>query len=72
MQEIVRDGVTGLHFNPGDAEDLASKMDWAWDHPEAMREMGRKARREYETRYTAAENYRQLSAIYENAVNTHV
>jgi glycosyltransferase involved in cell wall biosynthesis len=72
MQEIVRDGLTGLHFNPRDPEDLAAKMGWAWDNSEAMREMGRNARREYETRYTAAENYRQLSAIYENAVNTYV
>jgi glycosyltransferase involved in cell wall biosynthesis len=72
MQEIVRDGVTGLHFNPRDTEDLAAKMAWAWDNPEPMRQMGQSARREYETRYTAAENYRQLSAIYENAVNSYV
>jgi glycosyltransferase involved in cell wall biosynthesis len=69
MREIVRDGVTGLHFNPGDPDDLAAKMAWAWENPEAVQEMGRNARREYEAKYTAAENYRQLSAIYENAVS---
>ncbi len=72
MQEIVRDGVTGLHFNPRDAEDLAAKISWAWQNPQAMREMGRNARREYENRYTAAQNYTQLSAIYDHAVQNYV
>lgn len=26
MAEIVEDGVTGLHFTPGDAQDLAGKV----------------------------------------------
>ena len=48
MQEIVTNGQTGLHFNPGDPDDLASKIAWAWEHPDELREMGLNARREYE------------------------
>jgi glycosyltransferase involved in cell wall biosynthesis len=66
--EIVRDGATGLHFAPGDAEDLAAKVEWAWSHLEEMREMGGAARAEYEGKYTAGQNYKMLMAIYEQAL----
>lgn len=68
MEELVADGRTGLHFNPGDPEDLAAKVEWAWTHPEQMRTMGREARAEYETKYTAERNYRLLMEIYERAI----
>jgi glycosyltransferase involved in cell wall biosynthesis len=68
MQEIVEDGRTGLHFTPGDAQDLAAKVEWAWSHPEEMRSMGEQARREYETKYTAEKNYPMLMEIYGHAM----
>ena len=64
MQEIVTDGRTGLHFEPGNAQDLAQKMDWAWTHPEEMRVRGRAARAEYEAKYAWEKNYAQLMNIY--------
>jgi len=67
MAEIVEDGRTGLLFEPGDPEDLAAKVEWAWTHPREMAEMGREARREYERKYTAEKNYEMLMAIYERA-----
>jgi glycosyltransferase involved in cell wall biosynthesis len=67
MQEIVADGRTGLHFNPGDAEDLAAKVEWAWTHPKEMEAMGRAARAEYEAKYTAEANYKILMRIYQQA-----
>jgi glycosyltransferase involved in cell wall biosynthesis len=67
MQEIVDDGRTGLLFNPGDAEDLARKVEWAWTHPDEMEAQGREARREYEARYTAGKNYPVLMNIYNRA-----
>jgi glycosyltransferase involved in cell wall biosynthesis len=70
MEEIVEDGRTGLHFTPGDAEDLAAKAEWAWAHPSEMEEMGRAARAEYEAKYTAARNYRTLMRIYEQALSS--
>jgi len=68
MQEIVEDARTGLHFVPGDATDLAVKVSWAWNHPERLAQMGREARWEFETRYTAEKNYPQLMKIYEDAI----
>lgn len=65
MQEIVADGRTGLHFTPGDAADLAAKIEWAWTHPEEMAAMGRAARAEYEAKYTAEANYKILMRIYQ-------
>jgi glycosyltransferase involved in cell wall biosynthesis len=72
MEEIVADGRTGLHFTPGDPEDLAQKVDWAWSHPRQMAEMGKEARREYETKYTAERNYSLLMEIYQRAISTGV
>lgn len=66
--EIVADGVTGLHARPGDVDDLAARVRWAWTHPDAMGEMGRCARREYEGKYTADVNYSMLRAAYDAAV----
>jgi glycosyltransferase involved in cell wall biosynthesis len=68
MEEIVQNGKTGLHFNPSDAGDLAAKVQWAWSHPDEMIRMGRRARREYERRYTGKANYERLMKIYHTAV----
>ncbi len=71
MAEIVTDGVTGLHFNPGDPDDLAAKVQWAWDHPTEMSEMGKNARLEFETKYTAEKNYQMLIDIYQKAIKQY-
>jgi len=68
MAEIVENGCTGLHFNAGDSEDLATKVEWAWTHPQEMAEIGREARREYEAKYTAERNYEILMEIYGKAI----
>lgn len=68
MQEIVEDGRTGLHFTTSDAADLASRVEWAWNHPEGMEVMGKEARREYEDKYTAEKNYPMLMEIYQCAL----
>ena len=65
MAEIVQDGVTGLHFEVGNSEDLADKINWAQAHPAAMIKMGQQARKVYETYYTPDTNYQQLIAIYQ-------
>lgn len=69
MQELVMDGVTGLHFAAGNAEDLAERLAWAWDHTTQVREMGRAARWEFEQKYTADVNYAHLMSIYERALS---
>ncbi len=68
MSEIVTNGITGLHFTPGDPADLAKKVQWAWEHPNAMAEMGHNARKEYELKYTAERNYDMLMDIYHTVI----
>lgn len=68
MAEIVQDGVTGLHFEAGNAADLAAKVEWAWNHPRELARVGRAARAEYEAKYTAERNYSRLMDIYRQAL----
>jgi glycosyltransferase involved in cell wall biosynthesis len=67
MAEIVQGGGTGLHFEPGNALDLAAKVEWAWTHPEELVRMGHAARAEYEARYQPSTNYKILMEIYRSA-----
>ncbi len=68
LEEIIEDGVTGVFFSQGDHDELATKVSWAHQHPEAMRLMGANARRVYEERYSPSVNFRQLAKIYEAAI----
>lgn len=70
MQEIVEDGRTGLHFTPGSPEDLAQKVDKAWNDSALVRKLGKEARQEYEQKYTAEKNYPMLMHIYQRAMQT--
>jgi glycosyltransferase involved in cell wall biosynthesis len=71
MKEIVTDKVTGLHFTPGDEQDLARKVEWAWNHPAEVENMGHAARRKYEAEYTAEKNYSLLMQIYEQTASSY-
>ncbi len=68
LADIVRDGETGLLFEPGNSQDLADKMVWAQAHPEQMAAMGRKARAQYETEFSAEVSYRRLMEIYDGVL----
>ena len=70
MEEIVDDGRTGLHFTPGNPQDLAAKAKWAWTHEAEMDIMGHNARNEYEAKYTPDQNYRMLMDIYRQAIRS--
>ena len=43
-------------------------MHWARDKPARMQAMGRAARGEHDRRLRAQENYRQLLAVYHDAI----
>lgn len=68
LPELIQEGYNGLLFTAGSADDLAKKMTWAEANPDAMEEMGRNARRTYESKYTADANYSQLILIYHDAI----
>lgn len=68
MAALIREDETGLLFEPGNATDLARKLTWAENHPEAMYRMGKEARRDYETHYTPQHNLDMLLDIYADAI----
>ena len=68
MREVVKDGVTGLCFRPGDPDDLARQVQRLCDHPEQTAALRRAARQEYETAYTAERNCVLLLQIYRQAL----
>jgi len=67
--ELVADGITGVHFRPGDAGDLAAKVIHVSSHPALRERMRVAARADFENRFTADVNYRSLLAIYERAID---
>jgi glycosyltransferase involved in cell wall biosynthesis len=69
IPEFVQHGYNGLLFRPGDPEDLARQVRWAFEHPEELRAMRANARREFEQKYAAERNYKMLMAIYETAID---
>jgi glycosyltransferase involved in cell wall biosynthesis len=68
LQGLIDSGRTGLHFQPGDAEDLASKVAWLVDRPESLKQMRQEARSEFENKYTDQTNYKILMDIYKRAI----
>jgi glycosyltransferase involved in cell wall biosynthesis len=70
LAELVRNGVTGLLFEAGNADDLAERMAWAAARPGEMARMGRAARQEYEMKYTPQRNYKVLMDVYRAAIRT--
>ena len=72
MAESVEEGRTGMLFRPGDPQDLAAKVCWAMDHPDAMARMGENARRVYEEKYTSEKNYTMLMDIYQKVTKAPI
>jgi glycosyltransferase involved in cell wall biosynthesis len=69
--EVVQDGITGLHFRPTDAQDLAAKVMMLNSNPAMRTRIGSTGRKEFETRYTAEVNYSLLMNIYDRTVTEH-
>lgn len=70
VAEVVEHGRTGLHFQPGDPQDLARAIDHAFLRADELVGMRTEARLEYERKYTAERNYQMLIGIYEKAIAT--
>jgi glycosyltransferase involved in cell wall biosynthesis len=70
LKEIVADQRTGIHFVPGNVEDLACKTEWAWTHPREMEEVGQAGHAEFVAKYTAERNYQLLMDIYKRAIDS--
>ncbi|MCK4829038.1 glycosyltransferase, partial [bacterium] len=45
IPELIKDHETGLLFEPGNADDLRSKIEYMISHPDKVIEMGKNARK---------------------------
>jgi glycosyltransferase involved in cell wall biosynthesis len=70
VREIVQQGHTGIHVNPGDPTDWAEKILDACEGADDLRRLGHNARTEYERKYTPDTNHRLLMQIYGDAART--
>jgi len=68
LPEIVDDGVTGLLFEPGNAEDLAEKIQHLWEHPEVCRKMGEAGREKALREYSQQRYYERMMNVFERAI----
>ena len=68
MQTMIKHRQTGLHFKPGDAEDLARSIEWMLANHERWHAMRGAARQCYEENYTPEPNYKMLMEVYAAAL----
>ena len=68
MREMVTHERTGLLFEQGSADDLVRQVRLILRQPALLREMRLHARAEFEARYDAAANTRQLLTVYRRAI----
>ena len=61
--------MTGLLFEPGNYEDLASKMKLLLENPALCRRMGRAGREKAIREYREDVYYEQLMAVYKKAID---
>jgi glycosyltransferase involved in cell wall biosynthesis len=70
LEELIRPGETGLHFEPNDASHLARQIIEVFANPEKLKKMRLHARSEFEAKYTADDNFRLMMVLYERALHT--
>ena len=68
IPEIVDDGVTGLLFEPGNADDMAAKIRTLWDNPTLCRKMGKAGRDKVLHEYSPSQYYQRLTDVYEKTL----
>jgi glycosyltransferase involved in cell wall biosynthesis len=69
ITEIVRDGSSGWHFTPGDAQDLARTVQLAWSDSTELHRRGALARKQYEDCYSLKKNYQMTINLYQTAID---
>jgi glycosyltransferase involved in cell wall biosynthesis len=66
-QDLVDHNVNGLHFEPGNLNELYERIQFVEQNEEKRAKMGENARKKYAENFTPERNYRQLIDIYECA-----
>jgi len=66
MSALVEDGVDGLLFEPGNAQDLCEKVTRLWGDAELCRRLGRAARLKVASRWSPRHHVEHLKAVYDS------
>ena len=64
LPNIVKNGESGILYQPGDALSLYHAIKEIWDRSDRLSLLGQGARREFDKKYTADANYEMLMKIY--------
>jgi len=64
LPEIIEDRKTGLLFKPGDAKELAKKISYLINHPDEVKEMGKRAREKVAREFNPELHYQRLIEVY--------
>lgn len=70
IPEIIDDGVNGLLFEPGNADDLAEKISYLSSQTDLLEQMGRSARARVESHYSPQTHYQQLIEVYHKVLHS--
>lgn len=70
VEEVIKDGVTGLLVNPGDAQDLAEKLIQLIRDPEQRKQMGEAAYQVASETYRAENHATAVMKVYEQVLAT--
>lgn len=62
-------GDTGLVVPPGDPGSLRSAMLWLWQNPEQAQDMGLRAQKRFQEKFTADEMIKSYLAVYQQVLN---
>jgi len=68
LPEVVREGETGLLFEPDDPKDLAAKLNWLASNFARAGAMGREGRRLAETEYNPGLHLGRIHGVYKHAI----
>ena len=71
IREFVIDGVNGVLFEPGNAVDLASKVEYLFSHNQERLVLGKNARVVYHEQFNRESNYHVLINIYEKTTKAN-
>jgi glycosyltransferase involved in cell wall biosynthesis len=65
---LVQEEENGVLFEPGNSSDLLRVLQQLWHKPEKLAALGRRARADFEAKYTDSVNYEALMNIYQTAI----
>jgi glycosyltransferase involved in cell wall biosynthesis len=65
---LIEDGISGVLFEPGNADDLSAKLQSLWSSQDVLAAYSIAARKEFESKYTSEINYEILMHIYMRAI----